>query len=108
MAVSVPRPQSTVQSRWPNRLVWSLIVVCSLLFAGLTIYRIRSRDLDEANADRLHELSTAAPTATAAQGPTGLDWPQWRGPNRDGVSTETGLLETWPEAGPKVLWRQPT
>jgi len=24
------------------------------------------------------------------------DWPQWRGPRRDGVSTETGLLQRWP------------
>jgi outer membrane protein assembly factor BamB len=32
------------------------------------------------------------------------DWPQWRGPNRDGVSTETGLLQRWPEGGPKLLW----
>jgi len=33
------------------------------------------------------------------------DWPQFRGPNRDGISAESGLLETWPEGGPKVLWR---
>ncbi|MDY3558484.1 PQQ-like beta-propeller repeat protein [Gemmata sp. JC673] len=32
------------------------------------------------------------------------DWPGFRGPNRDGVSPETGLLKTWPEGGPKVLW----
>jgi len=32
------------------------------------------------------------------------DWPQWRGPNRDGISSETGLLEQWPEKGPKLLW----
>src|SRR5262245_40284083 len=32
------------------------------------------------------------------------DWPQWRGPNRDGVSKETGLLKTWPKEGPKLLW----
>lgn len=36
-----------------------------------------------------------------------LDWPQWRGPNRDAVSPETGLLERWPESGPEVLWRVP-
>lgn len=33
------------------------------------------------------------------------DWPQWRGPNRDGVSKETGLLKAWPKAGPKLLWK---
>jgi outer membrane protein assembly factor BamB len=32
------------------------------------------------------------------------DWPQWRGPNRDNVSRETGLLQTWPKEGPKLLW----
>lgn len=32
------------------------------------------------------------------------DWPQWRGPNRDGICTEKGLLKTWPEGGPKLLW----
>ncbi|TDI82551.1 MAG: hypothetical protein E2O78_09540 [Caldithrix sp.] len=34
-----------------------------------------------------------------------MDWPQWRGPNRDGISSEKGLLKTWPEGGPKILWR---
>ena len=33
------------------------------------------------------------------------DWPQFRGPNRDGVSDETGLLESWPDGGPRELWR---
>jgi len=32
------------------------------------------------------------------------DWPQWRGPQRDGRSAETGLLQSWPEGGPKKLW----
>jgi outer membrane protein assembly factor BamB len=39
-----------------------------------------------------------AATATAA------DWPAFRGPNRDGVSTETGLLKQWPKEGPKQIW----
>ncbi len=32
------------------------------------------------------------------------DWPQWRGPQRNGVSTETGLLKEWPKDGPKRRW----
>lgn len=32
------------------------------------------------------------------------DWPQWRGANRDGIGTETSLLRSWPEGGPKLLW----
>ena len=32
------------------------------------------------------------------------DWPQWRGPQRNGVSRETGLLKQWPKEGPKLHW----
>jgi outer membrane protein assembly factor BamB len=35
------------------------------------------------------------------------DWPQFRGPNRDGVSAETGLSRAWPAGGPKILWSLP-
>jgi outer membrane protein assembly factor BamB len=33
------------------------------------------------------------------------DWPQWRGPNRDDISSETGLLKKWPAGGPQLLWK---
>ncbi|MEM7561042.1 MAG: pyrrolo-quinoline quinone, partial [Planctomycetota bacterium] len=33
------------------------------------------------------------------------DWPQWMGPNRDGVYAETGLVDSIPESGLKELWR---
>lgn len=48
-----------------------------------------------------YALLTAAvcgPLAAAA------DWPAFRGPNRDGLSAETGLLQQWPKDGPKQLW----
>ena len=32
------------------------------------------------------------------------DWPQWRGPDRDAVSHEAGLLQQWPEEGPPLAW----
>src|SRR5437867_5529828 len=35
------------------------------------------------------------------------DWPQWRGPNRDGVWSETGIMESFPREGLKVRWRVP-
>jgi outer membrane protein assembly factor BamB len=35
------------------------------------------------------------------------DWPQWLGPKRDGVWRETGILDTFPREGPRVLWRTP-
>jgi outer membrane protein assembly factor BamB len=40
----------------------------------------------------------------AAQAPA-QDWPQWRGPNRDGISKETGLLKQWPAEGPSPVWK---
>lgn len=33
------------------------------------------------------------------------DWPQWRGPDRNGKSKETGLLQEWPDDGPALLWK---
>ena len=44
-------------------------------------------------------LLAAAPLVRAAN-----DWPQWRGPDRNDVSKETGLLKEWPEGGPKRVW----
>jgi len=44
-------------------------------------------------------LLGGTPTARSA------DWPQWRGPNRDGISIEKDWTTSWPEKGPKVLWK---
>ena len=47
-------------------------------------------------------------TAGAGADPSkGIDWPQFRGPQQNGVSLEKGLLRSWPESGPKVLWKKP-
>jgi hypothetical protein len=35
---------------------------------------------------------------------TAADWPGFRGPNRDGLCTETGLLKQWPKDGPPQVW----
>lgn len=37
---------------------------------------------------------------------TAMDWPQWRGPNRDGISQESGWSTIWPTAGPNRLWER--
>ncbi len=51
--------------------------------------------------------TTLDPSVPAAEKETAQpgDWPQWRGPRRDGVSLETGLLLQWPRTGPTELWR---
>jgi outer membrane protein assembly factor BamB len=48
-------------------------------------------------------LFLLAATLSAADVKPG-EWPQWRGPNRDAKSTETGLLKQWPKDGPALLW----
>ena len=46
-----------------------------------------------------------AAVGTGAQAPASSnDWPQWRGPDRSGVSRERGLLNDWPPTGPRRVW----
>ncbi|MFC1793029.1 PQQ-binding-like beta-propeller repeat protein [Planctomycetota bacterium] len=47
-------------------------------------------------------LGTLAIICTTAHA---ADWPNYRGPNYDGISTETDWSASWPESGPKVLWK---
>ena len=58
----------------------------------------------------LHPRLVVAATIVALilPGPAlAADWPQFRGPARDGISGETGLLRAWPDGGPKVAWTTP-
>lgn len=49
--------------------------------------------------------SGAGAAASGGAFPTEHSWPQWRGPNRDGISREKGLATQWPEGGPPLLWK---
>jgi len=49
-------------------------------------------------------IGAQAPAGTTQQQPMTGDWPQWRGPERNGVSRETGLLSSWPKGGPAKAW----
>ena len=44
-------------------------------------------------------------TRPAGMAASTADWPQWRGPGRDGISKASGLLKQWPAGGPKLLWQ---
>jgi outer membrane protein assembly factor BamB len=61
----------------------------------------------QADSQRLDELKQANLASADPQPQSSGDWSQWRGPQRDGRSAETGLLTTWPAGGPRVLWRKP-
>jgi outer membrane protein assembly factor BamB len=66
-----------------KKLVILFVVLCEALLGGL-----------------LQADSSREPASSAS-----FDWPQWRGVNRDAVSSETGLVDRWPDAGPRVVWR---
>ena len=52
-------------------------------------------------------LWMAASDRGVAQSPNNKgEWPQFLGPQRNGLSTETGLLDAWPKDGPKEVWRE--
>ena len=59
----------------------------------------------------LAAAAASLPLTTAAPPPDGFiaspepDWPQWRGPRRDGICVQTGLLPRWPDGGPKLVWK---
>ena len=50
-------------------------------------------------------LLAAALSCSFSLAVSAADWPQWRGPGRDGISKETGLAKEWPKEGPKLLWQ---
>ena len=43
--------------------------------------------------------------AISAASSLGADWPQWRGPDRNAISKESGLLQEWPQSGPSLAWK---
>ena len=57
-----------------------------------------------ANAGWLHFLLLPAVCFFLSASVQGADWPQWRGPERNGVSKEIGLLKSWPASGPPLVW----
>jgi outer membrane protein assembly factor BamB len=64
----------------------------------------RLRDLSSLSAALVTAgLLVALPTVVSNRALD--DWPQWRGPNRDGRSAEKGLLKDWPAGGPRLAWR---
>jgi outer membrane protein assembly factor BamB len=75
-----------------------------LVGVGVAVFLNRDRERRCEDAEGMRKLALLslpgpAPAANA-------DWPQWRGPNRDGVSPETSLRTDWSPGGPRVLWKQ--
>lgn len=79
-----------------KRILWTVLasIVCCLMVEELNAQTSSRASRNKKNA--------GASTAAAAKTASG-DWNQFRGPNRDNLSPETGLMDKWPEGGPKLL-----
>ncbi len=63
---------------------------------------------ERTEATSFEEIQTEVAAASGIKKVSQLgEWPQWRGPMRNGLSSETGLLTRWPPEGPPVLWKVP-
>jgi outer membrane protein assembly factor BamB len=93
-------------------------VVLTLLGIGLaafTLFKVpqdvpgslrAALQVDEENSAELQKLSAAS--LTSAKEPVAAgEWPQWRGPRRDGISDERGLRTDWKKYPPDIVWKRP-
>ncbi|MEM7698586.1 MAG: PQQ-binding-like beta-propeller repeat protein [Verrucomicrobiota bacterium] len=69
----------------------------SLRLANGAVAQVLISSLSEADQRWIASQASAGASASG-------EWPQFRGPNRDGISTDTGLMSEWPDSGPKQLW----
>lgn len=83
-----------------------LLVICCILFS-FTILSCTSESSMEPATEPAAEPSKEPVSEPPGEQVTFIDWPQYLGPGRNAVSTETGLLRSWPHEGPKVLWTVP-
>ena len=54
---------------------------------------------------RIERVAVALVALAVAAAAGAGDWPSWRGPRRNGVSDEKGLVSTWSKAGDNLLWK---
>jgi outer membrane protein assembly factor BamB len=82
-------------------------IVFGILYSTLSLWgqMVRGTEFPPAsNRDEASEGRTAKDSKSPAAIPPGEDWPCFLGPRQNGTSSETGLLKTWPKAGPAVVW----
>jgi outer membrane protein assembly factor BamB len=74
-----------------------------LLFAA--IITVADKSLYGETFTSIWPLTVASSPADGLISSPEPGWPQWRGPRRDGILDEKGLLSSWPDGGPKLLWK---
>jgi outer membrane protein assembly factor BamB len=81
-----------------------MAAVCGTGPEGISEYQIPSGAIMKDTGSVLR-VAAASLILLVAGRSLAADWPQWRGPQRNGVSQETGLLKEWPKEGPKLVWQ---
>ncbi|MBI1831442.1 MAG: PQQ-binding-like beta-propeller repeat protein [Planctomycetes bacterium] len=97
MRISASRP------RFGRLLDIVVVTALFLVFAALAFYHYRRLDSHQESPDLASE--SAADLGDEPANPS-TDWPQWRGPHRNGISNES-ITTSWPTGGPKQLWKAP-
>lgn len=87
-------------------LLWASVVLFALFGVQIAyqIYYRNHRNMD-VDADLTAELADAV-FVEEEPVPASADWPQWRGPHRDGVVRTANLNTDWPSDGPPLLWKK--
>jgi outer membrane protein assembly factor BamB len=88
-----------------GRMYLWMIAGFVMILGAVAAFVFLDREIFQTNAALLEKLAKADLSQEQPNPPTKGDWPQWRGPNRDGISRETGLLANCPKDGPKKLWQ---
>ena len=88
-----------------GKVLLATCAVLFLLFAALTAYQRFYAERDATMTTPACGRNSATAVLIEEEPPATADWPQWRGPRRDGVAHFPDLLTTWPARGPTRLWQ---
>ncbi|HHM13101.1 MAG TPA: hypothetical protein ENJ16_06075, partial [Planctomycetaceae bacterium] len=88
-------------------MAWLVSLVSLALIIG--IVALRNSRSETSSAPSGINLGAHRPTEPhSGPTPTSADWPQWRGPKRDGISRVRGWRRDWGSSGPPILWQRRT
>ena len=103
-----------IEANWIK--AWLLAATGEMQRAAEQFERVQKLPLDEARKQQAREAvtrlskpggqsaSATKPTPKQAPAAGSASWPGWLGPNHNGKSPDTGLLQEWPAGGPKLVW----
>jgi outer membrane protein assembly factor BamB len=86
-----------------NNMSKKIRLIFLLVITGITI--VADESLSGETFASIQPMTDASMPVEGLIASPEPDWPQWRGPRRDGISDEKDLLPTWPVGGPKLLWK---